>query len=437
MLWRSPIILTPYVSGVTIDANRLASFIFGSYKKANLKAEDIDSGAVILTGEALKRKNARAIAELFADQSGKFVCASAGHHLEAVMAAHGSGVVKYSRQSHKSILNVDIGGGTTKLALAHEGQVIGQSAVAVGGRLVAFGTKDELIRVEEPALEIADSVGVKLELGKTLSPADKQKIIQAMVDVLVSACNFESWQGLGKKLALTPFLEKKKTVDAISFSGGVAEYIFKREQSDHGDIGVELANGIVTALKNKEISYSVYDPGNGIRATVIGASQFSVQVSGNTIFISSDNLLPLRNIPVVKLSSSLNKTINAEEVSKDIIESLKSFDITEGTDPVALAFRWQGDPLHERLYQLACGICSGFPKTIKCNTPLILVMDGDVGRTVGEILKNELDVICDIISIDGIELKSFDYVDIGEIIRPTNVVPLVIKSLLFSAGDTD
>ncbi|MCY3729728.1 MAG: ethanolamine ammonia-lyase reactivating factor EutA, partial [Rhodospirillaceae bacterium] len=152
MLWRSPILLTPYVRGHTIDAHRLAAFIADAYRDAGLSAEEIDSGAVILTGEALKRRNARAIAELFADQSGKFVCASAGHHLEAVMAAHGSGAVEYSRAHHKTVLNVDIGGGTTEISVAHGGRLLGHAAVAVGGRLVAFGPERALPPTEEPAV---------------------------------------------------------------------------------------------------------------------------------------------------------------------------------------------------------------------------------------------------------------------------------------------
>ena len=88
-----------------------------------LTPDDIDTGAVILTGEALKRDNARAIADLFAEESGKFVCASAGHNMEALMAANGSGAVALSRQDHQTILNIDTGGGTIKLGLCH-GEVI-------------------------------------------------------------------------------------------------------------------------------------------------------------------------------------------------------------------------------------------------------------------------------------------------------------------------
>ena len=181
----------------------------------------------------------------------------------------------------------------------------------------------------------------------------------------------------------------------------------------------------------------MYDPGNGICATVIGASQFSVQVSGNTILISGEGSLPLRNVPVVHLTTQLDGEIDADVVAQDIAAALESFDIVEGEVPAALAFRWQGDPLHSRLHELAFGITKGFSRTIAAKAPLILLMDGDIGRTLGEILRRELNVSGDIISVDGVQLRTFDYVDIGKLIEPTHVVPLIIKSLLFSTGDSD
>ena len=117
ILWRSPILITPYLDDDNIDVGQLESFIEGAYEEAGLTREEIDSGAVILTGEALKRKNAEALAHLFAEESGKFVCASAGHHMESAMAAHGSGAIALSRKDHSNVLNIDLGGGTTKLAL--------------------------------------------------------------------------------------------------------------------------------------------------------------------------------------------------------------------------------------------------------------------------------------------------------------------------------
>jgi ethanolamine utilization protein EutA len=436
ILWRSPILLTPYRSANWIDAEKLDRFITDAYRDAGLTSDDIQSGAVILTGEALKRRNARAIADLFAEESGKFVCASAGHNMEAVLAAHGSGAVAFSRREHKTVLNVDVGGGTTKLALVHRGRVLANAAVAVGGRLVAFDEDGALTRIEEPALKIAEAAGVALEPGGILDAVQRDKLCQTMVDVLVSAIRFRPWDDLGEELALTAPLPEETDLDVVTFSGGVAEYIFQREKADHNDLGRDLAARLVETLKDKRIPYPVYDPGHGIRATVIGASQYSVQVSGNTILVAGKGCLPLRNVPVIHLAPDLEGGIAPEDIAQDIERALETFDLVEGDGLAALAFRWRGDPLHARLLALARGICMGFPKTIAARSPLILLMDGDIGRTLGEILRRELDVEGDIISIDGVQLKQFDFVDIGELIEPTHVVPLVIKSLLFSATDS-
>ena len=191
----------------------------------------------------------------------------------------------------------------------------------------------------------------------------------------------------------------------------------------------------MAALKEGNIPCPVYDPGQGIRATVVGASQFAVQVSGNTILVSDPGILPLRNIPVIHLHLHLDGDFGADDVSQEIARSLARFDMVEGENVVALALRWQGEPLHARLHRLAAGICRGMARTLRGGKPLILMMDGDIGRTLGRILRHELDVASSVISIDGLQLKDFDYVDIGAVIRPTNVVPLIIKSLLFSDAD--
>src|ERR1700676_3798416 len=166
VLWQSPILLTPYLPDYTIDTDELAGFIGGCYAYAGIEPGDIDSGAVILTGEAIKRHNARAIADLFSEEAGKFVCASAGHHMECQLAAHGSGAVALSRGHATLILNVDIGGGTTKLALIDNGVLVATAAIAVGGRLLVEDAKGDqksgLTRIEEPVREIAASLGITL-----------------------------------------------------------------------------------------------------------------------------------------------------------------------------------------------------------------------------------------------------------------------------------
>src|SRR5499426_4092789 len=173
ILWQSPILLTPYRADYTIDVDDLAGFIGGCYAYAGVEREKVDSGAVILTGEALKRRNARAIADLFSEEAGKFVCASAGHHMECQMAAHGSGAVRLSASREKTVLNVDIGGGTTKFALIENGRVLATCAIAVGGRLIVEDEDRGLTRIEPPAEAVARSLGIALEPGKPLTTSDR------------------------------------------------------------------------------------------------------------------------------------------------------------------------------------------------------------------------------------------------------------------------
>jgi ethanolamine utilization protein EutA len=434
VLWRSPILLTPYRSDYTIDADELKEFFGNAYKEAALTPEDIDTGAVILTGEALKRNNARAIADLFAEESGKFVCASAGHNLEALMAANGSGAVGLSRQDHQTILNIDVGGGTVKLGLCHNGKLLATSAFAVGGRLIAFNDEGSMVRIEGPARQVAEDVGVKLTLGEVLSKEDRKKIVSRMVDVIVSFATRDPNDDLCKALLLTDTLPQTPEIDGITFSGGVSEYIYRRDEEDRGDIGRSIAHDLRHALAEKRITEKVYDPGHGIRATVVGASQFTVQVSGNTIFLSEKEKLPIRNVPVASLSIDLGQNFTSEEVTASINDAMKRLDMVEGEDRVAIAFRWGGDPLHARLFALAQGICNGLPKTVSDpNLPVVVMMDGDAGRTLGNILVKELDVTGEVISVDNVQLRDFDFVDIGEYMPDTQVVPLIIKSLLFTS----
>ena len=432
ILWCSPILLTPYRPDNTINAERLQDFFQEAYTAAGLEASAVDAGAVILTGEALKRSNARAIADLFAAETGKFVCASAGHHLEALLAAQGAGALLLSRQMRQNVLNVDVGGGTSKFALVHDGQVLHTAAVAVGGRLVAFGPDGELVRIEGPARQLAEAAGVELTFGQPLAPEARGRLVRTMVDVLVSLVR-EQPSDLARTLLVTAAMPRDVAPEAISFSGGVAEYIYGREETDYGDLAPALAAEIRAALADGRIPLPLLEPAQRIRATVIGASQFSVQLSGNTIFISDPAHLPLHNLPVLFPPLDPAAPLRAADVAGAIRWALKRFDLHDGHEALALAFRWHGNPLYTRLRALAEGIVQGLPHTIEHRRPLVLLLDGDVGKTLGHVLKDDLRVASDVISIDGMQLKEFDYIDVGALLEPQNVVPVVIKSLLFAA----
>ncbi|HLY67383.1 MAG TPA: ethanolamine ammonia-lyase reactivating factor EutA [Chloroflexota bacterium] len=434
VLWRSPIMLTPYRSDYTIDAETLGDFFHNAYREAGLERDDIDAGAIILTGEALKRSNSRAIADLFAAETGKFVCASAGHHMEAILAAHGSGAVSLSRQNNQTVLNVDIGGGTTKFALVRNGEILHTAAVAVGGRLVAIDEAGKMSRIEGPAEQAAEVAGISLKLGQPLPAEDQAKLVSTWVDVLVGLMHQDAPSKLALDLHMTDPMPNDGKADAVTFSGGVSEYIYGREPEGFHDLGPALAAALRQALDSGRIGLKVLDPGQGIRATVIGASQFSMQLSGNTISISEGTELPIRNLPVLHPRVDLSTEFTSGQVADAVATSVRRFVTDEGHPSVALTFRWQGDPLYQRLRTFADGVVEGMSESIAARLPLVLLLDGDVGKTIGNILKAELKVPVDVVSIDGLQLQEFDYVDVGEVIQPANTVPVVIKSLLFSGG---
>jgi ethanolamine utilization protein EutA len=434
ILWKSPILLTPFLPDGTIDAVALGDFVTEAYAQAGIAPDAVDTGAVILTGEAIKRSNARAIAEIFAEDSGRFVCASAGHHLECVLAAHGSGTVALSREAASTILNVDIGGGTTKLALVANGQVLATCAFAVGGRLMAFDPHGVLERADESALLAATATGVRLTVGERPSAHAVARIVEVLAEAAISIIRGEAPAGLAQRLMLTQALPGGVKPQAIAFSGGVSEFIYGRELRDFCDIARPLAERIAAAFREGRMPAPMAQPREGIRATVIGASQFTVQVSGKTIHISANADLPLRNVPVIAPVLELEgDAVDVGHTATAIQAALERSSVDEDR-PIALAIGWHGDPLYKRLRALAEGIALALAPRASCLAPLVLMIDGDVGRTLGYILEHDLAIGRHVVSIDGIQLKEFDFVDIGEVIRPADVVPVVIKSLLFSGA---
>jgi len=434
VLWQSPILLTPYLPDYTIDTDELEGFIGGCYAYAGIDPADIDSGAVILTGEAIKRHNARAIADLFSEEAGRFVCASAGHHMECQLAAHGSGAIALSRSRTMRLLNVDIGGGTTKLALIENGTLVASAAIAVGGRLLVTDAKSGLTRIEPPMQAIAESVGITLAPGRPLSADDRARIVNRMVRLIMRMIDRRPADELTARLLVTepwPSALANIGLDALTFSGGVAEYLYMREKRAFGDLGLELAHALSRMLAQRRDLPPIIDPGQGIRATVIGAAQFSVQISGNTIAITRPDDLPLQNLPVMTLSLDLGAAVDATAVTASCRAALAATDLTDGDGPVAFAFPWHGDPAHARLHALTAGICAAVPRTLAAGLPLILLVDGDIAMSLGRIIRNEIAPDANLIAVDGVQLKQFDYVDIGRVIDITNVVPVIIKSLLF------
>lgn len=432
VLWRSPIMLTPFLPDGAIDAGELAHFIHHAYHDAGLRRRDIDSGAVILTGEAIKRRNARAIGDIFAADSGKFVCATAGHKLESLLAAHGSGATALSRRRQQCGLHVDVGGGTTKLALIDCGEIVSVAAFAVGGRLLARDAAGAWTRIDASARLAAADLGCAAVPETFADAAARQALARRLAGIVVDQIVGKKLDALGQALELTEPLQRIVAPAFITFSGGVAEYLFGHETADHGDIARLLADEIVQQIKTR-VRVPVIEPLERIRATVIGASQFTVQVSGKTIYLPDASVLPVHNVPVVHLGQELDDDIAVDAVAKAFARRAALLDL-EPAARLALAFSWQGEPTHARLLAMARAIMRFAAPSGRRDETLFLMIDGDVAASLGRILHNELGLVGSLVSIDGIALRELDFVDVGEWLTPPGVVPVVIKSLLFPAA---
>ncbi len=432
-LFQSPVALTPYKDQELIDEEKLAGIIDEAYAQSGLHPDSIDSGVVILTGEALRRQNAQAISELLAESGGEFVCAAAGHHLEAMLAAYGSGAARISHDEGKRILNVDIGGGTTKLAVVEGGRITAMAAVHIGGRLQVVDEGESIVRLDPAGRHLAAQAGYAWNAGDSAARADMERVADWMADALIAAIHERPLPHAVEHLYLTDPIADLGRIDGVMFSGGVGEYVYGRESRDFGDMGKLLGAAIAHRLTQGALPWPLLPAGECIRATAVGASEYSVQLSGNTIYISSPgDLLPRKNLQVLQPPYVCREDIDPQELARVIRGHFTAFDLEEGESEVALAFRWAGAPAYPRIAALAQGIVQGMPRTIASGKPLYLVLDGDIAQTLGAILREELKLENEILVIDGVTLWDLDYIDLGRIRLPSHTVPVTIKSLVFS-----
>jgi ethanolamine utilization protein EutA len=432
-LFLSPVSLTPYQRETRIDESALNAIVEDAYRAANLAPKDIDTGAVILTGEALRRENAEAISAMLSSAGGDLVCATAGHHMESMLAAYGSGAALRSSDEGGRILNLDIGGGTTKLAVVEGGRVVATAAVHIGGRLMVVDQDRRIVRLDPAGRTHARRAGFDWKVGDRVDDAALDRVAETMADTLMSALVACPMPDDVARLYLTDPLSDLAGIRGVMASGGVAEYIYGREARDFGDMGPRLGRAIRGRLDQGALPWPLLPPGECIRATALGASEYSVQLSGNTSYISNPGaLLPKRNLQVLQPPFAFGETIDSGALGQAIRGHRLLFDADAPDAEIALAFRWGGPPSYDRIRAFAEGIASGLADKLAAQQPLYVMLDGDVAHTLGAILREDCKVKSEILAIDGVVLMDFDYIDLGRVRLPSYTVPVTIKSLVFS-----
>jgi ethanolamine utilization protein EutA len=435
ILHESEVILTPYAARDLIDGRRLGEFFEREFIAARLSRQEIDAGAVILTGLALTTRNSRAIADMVADESGKFVSVSAGDLLEARLAANGAGLPAISARHKNMILHADIGGGTTKLSTWRSGKLLRLAAIDVGARLLTVLSNGRIATIEPPMLRIAERLGIRLRIGDIL-PEDAAEILAAGF-----ALEILRFGGVVREPPRDPALLRTPPLDiagdcspveAVIVSGGVSEYIYGRETRNFGDLGTMLGSAMRRAIDESGIK--LLECERGIRATVLGASQHSVQLSGNTIYVSDASCLPLRNLPVALLNFKLADSIlEGEALQGALSEALQGYRVPEAEKRgVAVALRWAGSPTYRRLEIAAGAIAGALQPYLADGYACVVIVDGDVAGLLGASLRRHVAETRPVICLDGVHVHEFDYVDVGEFSAKSRALPVVVKSLLFA-----
>jgi ethanolamine utilization protein EutA len=324
-------------------------------------------------------------------------------------------------------MNVDIGGGTTKVVICRHGATAELMALDVGARLVAVDPEGRVTRLEPAARAMAERLDIPLALGASVAAEDLRRLAAYMADQLVDEISLGGTTRSSQLLRTEP-LRERDAIEAITFSGGVSEFVYNRAEQTFGDLGPLIAD----ELRQRQLGAPIVETPGGIRATVIGASQYTIQVSGSTIYLSPLEVVPIRNVPVVMPRFPWHDAdFTSAQVTTAIRDALRRFDLLDALGPVAIAAQWEGSATYRRIQAFCEGAVDAMQPHVAAGHPLILVFDSDIGGLLGLHFREELTAELPIISIDGVELREFDYVDIGAMIPTSGAVPVVIKSLVF------
>lgn len=393
VLYKSPVYFTPLLDESHVDGTAIREIVQEEYKKAGIRREDVDTGAIIITGETSRKENARAVLDALSDYAGDFVVATAGPDLESALAAKGAGAVELSRTAGKPVLHMDIGGGTSNLALIEDGKILRTGCLNVGGRLIKFQGNGEITYVS-PVLS-----GIfPRKLGEIATQSELRELAESLTQALEMAAGLREPTDLIEKF-LTAETGEKWTPPAgeviVSFSGGVADCVGSElPWNQFGDLGPILGQ----TIRKSYLCRGQYALGREtIRATVIGAGSYSTQLSGSTVY-SQNVRFPLKNLPVVEKNSGIH----------------------EGS--VVLSLPGIPSPTYAQVREIARELARTHPPE------LYICLEADMAKALGQALAVQLPPETRILCIDRIRVGEDSYLDIGQPVG--GAFPVVVKTLV-------
>lgn len=436
VLYQSPIYMTPLVGRESIDVPNLIELVQREYRAAGYDPAQVETGAVIITGETAKKRNADEILQALGGMAGEFVVTVAGPNLESMIAGRGSGAAQYSQKYFARVTNIDIGGGSANSAIFDTGKLVAAAAMNFGGRILEIDRgSGRITHIADPARAILDSLNLPLGAGDTPSLADLRRFTDCMAGLTVELIEGGT-SPLANRLYLTPPAGMSARGTVLMFSGGIGQYYYApipistvADAAVHNDLGPLLAESL---RRNPALSaYEVVKPAEMMRATVLGASAQTVSLSGSTIWAERE-ILPLRNLPVIRpaLPVGQNGAPQPGAVAGAIREALQRWDIDTLSDKFAVAVDFKQQFDYNTLTALADSLVQFASQELPPNHPLIVIIERDYAQALGQTIKGK-DPHRPLLVIDQIGLEEGDYIDIGAPLLDGRVVPVSVKTLIF------
>ena len=438
VVYKSPIVFTPLLDKETINAESLRAVIEKEYGAAGMRPDDISAGAVIITGETARKRNAETVLHSLAGLAGEFVVTTAGSDLESLLAGRGAGTEQLSRERDGVFANLDIGGGTTNLALFRNGAALDTSCLDIGGRHVLVDAASMTITSISPQYrQLMASMGLTLREGGPADLAQLKRLTDRCAAIMAEILRVLPPSEAMRQLITNKDFRDPPPIAGVTFSGGVAASLLETEQRPpengaelfaHGDIGILQA----ISLRESALYRSVplYPARETIRATVVGIGVQLVELSGSTIFYSRADRLPVKNIPVLKLAAE-EEARGPEELAAAIRKKIAWFNHEDNTGLVGICLAGPRNPSYAQVAALARAIADGSREMAAKTRMLAVLVENDLAKSLGNALYAEMDGVPDIFCLDAVNAENGDYIDIGKPMAGGRVLPVAVKSLLF------
>ena len=435
--YRSEPVFTPFTNG-QIDEVTLQKYLDQWLLEGDVIPAQLFSGGAIITGLATEAQNAARIASLVKKRVGEAIIATASDPcLESWLAFMGSCSALSRCNPDRPIINLDIGGGTTNPALGKGGNVLATGCYFIGARHFQFVPGSyTLTSTSAYGQMLMTHLGIQKNVGEALSTAERDAILDFYIAMLQSIISGKATSGKDNTTASHTQVPLSADINnpepVVTFSGGVGELVYRYATDSplpgttfFGDLGIDLAARIAqTPLLAKSITD--YIPENMGRATVYGLAIHSTEISGSTLFLPREEILPLQDLPIVGKISMEEDTENIQKLLSLVARGGGgAIQIVSGEEKAKKAAILQGPftEKHIRVKNLGQTLCKqiqamAFPP----DAPLVLLAPGNFGKSLGNYATNWRKIDQKIVVIDEICDRNAHFVNIGRI--HNNIVPV-------------